>query len=132
MILGISAYYHDSAAALIGEQGQIIAAAQEERFTRIKHDSSFPCHSIEYCLKAGDISIEDLEHVVFYEKPYLKFDRLLETYISFAPSGLRSFVAAMPQWLKEKLHLPREIRRELGKSYQKPIAFLSHQTQFHK
>ena len=126
MILGISAYYHDSAAALIGEQGQIIAAAQEERFTRIKHDSSFPCHSIEYCLKAGDISIEDLEHVVFYEKPYLKFDRLLETYISFAPSGLRSFVAAMPQWLKEKLHLPREIRRELGKSYQKPIAFLSH------
>jgi len=124
-ILGISAYYHDSAACLL-QDGEVSAAVQEERFSRIKHDSSFPNQSIEYCLKAGDIAIEDLDHVVFYEKPYLKFDRLLETYLSFAPSGLRSFVAAMPQWLKEKLHLPREIRRELGKSYQKPIAFLSH------
>ena len=125
-ILGISAFYHDSAAALIGDDGIIIAAAQEERFSRIKHDSSFPNQSIEYCLNAGDISIEEIDHVVFYEKPFLKFDRLLETYLSFAPYGLRSFMAAMPQWLKEKLHLPREIRRELGKSYQKPIAFLTH------
>jgi len=125
-ILGISAFYHDSAAALIGDDGIIIAAAQEERFSRIKHDSSFPSQSIEYCLNAGDISIGELDHVVFYEKPFLKFDRLLETYLSFAPYGLRSFMAAMPQWLKEKLHLPREIRRELGKSYQKSIAFLTH------
>ena len=102
-LLGISCFYHDSAAAII-EDGNIIAAVQEERFSRIKHDSSFPNQSIEYCLNAGNISIEELDHVVFYEKPFLKFDRLLETYLSFAPYGLRSFMAAMPQWLKEKLH----------------------------
>ena len=110
MILGISSYYHDSAAAIVGKNG-IIAAAQEERFTRIKHDYNFPIHAINYCLKEADISVEELDQIVFYEKPLLKFDRLLETYIGFAPVGLQSFVKAMPQWLKQKLHLPREIKK---------------------
>lgn len=110
MILGISSYYHDSAAALVGENG-IIAAAQEERFTRIKHDHNFPLHAINYCLKEAGISVEELDQIVFYEKPLLKFDRLLETFIGFAPVGLQSFVKAIPQWLKQKLHLPREIKK---------------------
>lgn len=125
MILGISAYYHDSAAALVGENG-IIAAAQEERFTRIKHDSSFPIHSIKYCLEEANLKLEDLDQVVFYEKPFLKFDRLLETYIGFAPVGLHSFVKAMPQWLKQKLHLPREIRKQLPGKWDKSIVFTTH------
>ena len=111
-ILGISAFYHDSAAAIICDD-QIIAATQEERFTRVKHDESFPTNAIKYCLKEANCSLEQIDHVVFYEKPFLKFDRLLETYLSFAPSGLCSFVKAMPQWLKQKLHLPREIRKGL-------------------
>ena len=124
-ILGISAFYHDSAAAIICDD-QIIAAAQEERFTRIKHDESFPTNAIEYCLSEAYCSLEKIDHVVFYEKPFLKFDRLLETYLSFAPSGFGSFVKAMPQWLKQKLHLPREIRKGLPGKWSKNIAFTNH------
>ncbi len=125
MILGISAFYHDSAAALVSERG-IEAAAQEERFTRIKHDSSFPTNAVEYCLKEAQITIEDLNQIVFYEKPFLKFDRILETYLSYAPRGFRSFVQAMPQWLKQKLHSPREIKKQLPGKWDKPIIFVSH------
>jgi hypothetical protein len=106
-ILGVSAYYHDSAAALLCD-GVIVAAAQEERFSRKKHDSSFPARSIRYCLQAGNISVADLDGIVFYDKPLLKFERLLETYLSYAPAGFRSFVKAMPIWLKEKLFLTRD------------------------
>jgi carbamoyltransferase len=125
MILGISAYYHDSAAAIVSEGG-ILAAAQEERFTRIKHDSSFPRNAINYCLNESGISLEKIDQIVFYEKPFLKFDRLLETYLSYAPYGLRSFVQAVPQWLKQKLHLPREIKKQLPGKWDKPIVFTSH------
>jgi carbamoyltransferase len=111
-ILGISAFYHDSAAAVVVDN-EIIAAAQEERFTRIKHDESFPTNAVKYCLKEANCDLHEVDHVVFYEKPFLKFDRLLETYLSFAPSGFGSFVKAMPQWLKQKLHLPREIKKGL-------------------
>ncbi|HSU52625.1 MAG TPA: carbamoyltransferase N-terminal domain-containing protein, partial [Candidatus Dormibacteraeota bacterium] len=105
-ILGISAFYHDSAAALLVD-GEIVAAAQEERFTRIKHDFSFPKNAVAWCLKGRGLSPEQLDFVVFYDKPLLKFDRLLDTYLEFAPAGLRSFMMAMPLWLKTKLHLPR-------------------------
>ncbi|MBI5800775.1 MAG: carbamoyltransferase [Verrucomicrobia bacterium] len=124
-ILGISAYYHDSAAALVVD-GDIVAAAQEERFTRIKHDSEFPKHAVDYCLREAGLTPEQLDHVVFYDKPLLKFDRLLETYLAFAPAGLQSFMMAMPVWLKTKLHLPREIRNALGGRYRKRIAFTGH------
>ena len=112
-ILGISAYYHDSAAALIRD-GQLIAAAQEERFSRKKHDPSFPQHSIEYCLKEAGIGLGDVEHVVFYDKPLLKFERLLETYLAYAPRGFRSFMMAIPVWIKEKLFLKKTLRRSLS------------------
>src|SRR5436190_2944498 len=108
-ILGISAFYHDSAAALVVD-GEIVAAAQEERFSRRKHDERFPVHAIEYCLKAAGLEPSDLKYVGYYEKPLLKFDRLLETYLSYAPQGFASFRKAMPIWLKQKLYLPREIR----------------------
>ena len=124
-ILGLSAYYHDSAAALVVD-GEIVAAAQEERFTRIKHDHEFPRHAVEYCLREGVITPEQLDYVVFYDKPLLKFDRLIETYVSFAPAGLRSFMMAMPLWVKTKLHLPREIRKALGGRYKRRIAFTWH------
>lgn len=124
-ILGISAYYHDSAAALVVD-GKITAAAQEERFTRKKHDFTFPKHAVDYCLKEANIEAEQLDYVVFYDKPLLKFDRLLETYLAFAPSGLQSFMTAMPVWLKTKLHLPKEIRKALGGKYKKRIAFTRH------
>ena len=101
-ILGISAYYHDSAACLVVD-GEILAAAQEERFTRIKHDPAFPVNAIRYCLEAGGICPSDIDHVVFYEKPFLKFERLLETYLAFAPRGFRSFATSLPVWLKDKL-----------------------------
>ena len=101
-ILGISAFYHDSAACLISD-GEIIAAAQEERFTRKKHDASFPEHAIKYCLKAANINANQIDNVVFYEKPFIKFERLLETYLAFAPKGFLSFVKAMPIWIKDKL-----------------------------
>ena len=125
MILGISAFYHDSAAALVGKNG-IIAAAQEERFTRVKHDPSFPINAINYCLTEANVKVEDLDQIVFYEKPFLKFDRLLETYMGFAPIGLHSFVKAIPQWLKQKLHLPREIKKQLPGKWNKPILFTTH------
>jgi carbamoyltransferase len=101
-ILGISAFYHDSAAALVVD-GRIVAAAQEERFTRIKQDAGFPRHAIEYCVSAGGMTLADVDHVVFYEKPFLKFERLLETYVGFAPRGLTSFAMAVPVWIREKL-----------------------------
>ena len=110
-ILGISAYYHDSAAALLRD-GEIVAAAQEERFTRKKHDARFPSHAIEYCLAEAGCSLTDLDYVVFYDKPLVKFERLLETYLSYAPNGIRSFIAAMPVWLKEKLFLKAELKKQ--------------------
>jgi carbamoyltransferase len=124
-ILGISAYYHDAAAALVVD-GDIVAAAQEERFTRRKHDPSFPSRAIAYCLQEGGLGAKDLDHVVFYEKPFLKFERLLETYAAFAPRGFRSYVRAMPLWITEKLHLPREIRRQLGGGYTRRLSFVEH------
>ena len=113
VILGISAYYHDSAAAIIVD-GEIIAAAQEERFTRIKHDPSFPSHSIQFCLEEAGYKIDDLSAVAFYDKPFLKFERLLKTYYEFSPRGLRSFIKAIPIWVKEKLFLKREIKNGLS------------------
>jgi len=112
-ILGISAYYHDSAAALISD-GNITAAAQEERFTRKKHDASFPENAIEYCLNEAKIDLAEVEYVVFYDKPLIKFERILETYLSYAPRGFQSFLAAMPIWLKEKLFLKTTLKRELS------------------
>ena len=111
-ILGLSAFYHDSAAALVGD-GLILAAAQEERFTRKKHDSGFPSHAIDYCLSEAGISLDDIDYVVFYDKPFLKFERLLETYLAFAPRGFSSFRMAMPLWLREKLFLKDLLRKEL-------------------
>ena len=124
-ILGISAFYHDSAAALVID-GEIVAAAQEERFSRRKHDAEFPVAAIDYCLAEAGITAAELDHVGFYEKPLLKFDRLLETYLSFAPSGFRSFLKAMPQWVGQKLHLRREIRSGLGGQYSGRICFCQH------
>ena len=111
-ILGISAFYHDSAAALIVD-GKIVCAAQEERFTRIKHDFSFPLNSIKFCLDFSKITINDLDFVVFYEKPFLKFERLLETYIGFAPKGFESFKLSMPTWVKDKLFQKNIIKKEI-------------------
>ena len=112
-ILGISAYYHDSAAGLLRD-GEIVAAAQEERFSRRKHDSRFPRAAIEYCLSEGQLSLGEVDQVVFYDKPLVKFERLLETYLSYAPKGFQSFVAAMPVWLKEKLYLKNTLKKELA------------------
>jgi carbamoyltransferase len=111
-ILGISAFYHDSAAALVVD-GRPVAAAQEERFTRIKHDPSFPCQAIGYCLEQAGVQLSELDAVVFYEKPFLKFERLLETYVTIAPHGFRQFLKAMPLWLKEKLFQKRLLTEEL-------------------
>ena len=111
-ILGISAYYHDSAACLL-KNGEIIAAAQEERFTRKKHDSNFPTHAINYCLKEAQIVASEIDNVVFYEKPFVKFERLLETYLAFAPRGFLSFIKAMPLWVKYKLFQKSLIIKEL-------------------
>src|SRR4029434_10223901 len=108
-ILGISAFYHDSAACLVID-GEIVAAAQEERFTRIKHDHSFPVHAARYCLKDAHIDPSQLDYVAFYDKPLLKFDRLLETYLDYAPLGFSSFLKSMPMWMKEKLWMPDLIR----------------------
>ena len=112
-ILGISGYYHDSAACLVRD-GRIIAAAQEERFTRRKHDARFPKEAVRYCLREGKTEVDHLDYVVFYDKPLVKFERLLETYLSFAPKGLRSFAAAMPVWLREKLFLKDMLQKELA------------------
>jgi len=124
-ILGISAFYHDSAAALVVD-GEIVAAAQEERFTRVKHDHRFPQQAIEFCLQKAAITPEQLDFVVFYDKPFLKFERLLETYLAYAPAGFPSFLKAMPLWLKQKLHLPREIRRGLSGGYRRKVVFAEH------
>ena len=124
-ILGISAFYHDSAAALVRD-GEIIAAAQEERFTRKKHDNQFPVNAVEYCLQAGDLAAEQLDYVVFYEKPLLKFERLLETYIAYAPLGFRQFLMGMPLWLRHKLHLPREMDSALHNKYNGRYVFTEH------
>ena len=113
-ILGISAYYHDSAVALIND-GKIIAAVQEERFTRKKHDAGFPLKGIQYCLQEANINLTDLDSIVFYDKPLIKFERLLETYLAYAPKGFRSFLAAMPVWLKEKLFLKSTLKKEFSK-----------------
>jgi len=130
-MLGISAYYHDSAAALMRD-GDLVAAAQEERFTRKKHDPRFPGHAIRYCLEEAGIGLRDVDHIVFYDKPLVKFERLLETYLSYAPNGFRSFVAAMPVWLKEKLYLKSTLKTEFGEIGQckakdlPPLLFAGH------
>ena len=127
-ILGISAYYHDSAACLI-KDGRIVAAAQEERFTRIKHDSDFPLQATRYCLEEAGISIDKVAAVVFYEKPFIKFERLLKTYLSFAPAGLQSFFHAIPLWLKDKLFMKPEIARILSEQFNglpENVLFYSH------
>ncbi|MBI4512187.1 MAG: carbamoyltransferase [Deltaproteobacteria bacterium] len=124
-ILGISAFYHDSAAALLVD-GQIVAAAQEERFTRKKHDAGFPARAIEFCLGQAGLRPGQLDYVCFYDKPLLKFERLLETYLAHAPIGFNSFFRAMPLWLKKKLHLSREIRRGLASEYKRRIVFAEH------
>jgi carbamoyltransferase len=122
-ILGISCFYHDSAAALIRD-GHIVGAAQEERFTRKKHDFNFPTHAVNWCLREGKITAKDLDYVVFYDKPFIKFERILETALTFAPTGIRQFIQAMPLWLKQKLWIPELIRRELG--YEGKILFTGH------
>jgi carbamoyltransferase len=124
-ILGISAFYHDSAVALVVD-GDIVAAAQEERFTRKKHDPGFPQHALAYCLQEGRLGPANLDYVVFYDKPFTKFERLLETYLAYAPAGLRSFSQAMPLWLKSKLHLRRLIRQGLGGPSQARLVFTDH------
>ena len=124
-ILGISAFYHDSAAALVVD-GEIVAAAQEERFTRKKHDYAFPQHAIEYCLGEAGLTAEELDHVAFYDKPLTKFERLLETYVAYAPAGFRSFRKAMPLWLKQKLWLPRQMDAGLGGGYRGRYVFTEH------
>src|ERR687897_545194 len=129
-ILGLSAFYHDSAAALIAD-GELIAAAQEERFTRKKHDSGFPKHAVEYCLAEAGIALEEVDHVAFYDKPFLKFERLLETYLAFAPKGFTSFRMAVPVWLKEKLFQKRLLRDHLiecgaGKEVEAKLLFTEH------
>jgi carbamoyltransferase len=124
-ILGISAFYHDSAAALVLD-GRISAAAQEERFTRIKHDPAFPTQAIRYCLHQEGLSPADLDYVVFYDKPLTKFERLLETYLAYAPWGFRSFRLAMPLWLKDKLHMRRTLRQGLGGPSRARLVFTDH------
>jgi carbamoyltransferase len=124
-ILGVSAFYHDSAASLVVE-GDIVAAAQEERFTRKKHDAAFPSHAVQYCLDHAGLSASDLDYIVFYEKPLRKFERLLETYLAFAPSGFKSFAMAMPVWLKEKTRQPKIIREGVGAPSSVPIVFTDH------
>ncbi|MCZ6785160.1 MAG: carbamoyltransferase [Proteobacteria bacterium] len=124
-ILGISAYYHDSAACLV-QDGEIVAAAQEERFTRKKHDHEFPQNAVNYCLAEVGIRPEQLDLVAFYDKPLLKFDRLLETYIAYSPSGFKLFLMGLPLWLKQKLHTPRELDRGLGGAYKGRYVFLEH------
>jgi carbamoyltransferase len=124
-ILGISAFYHDSAACLVRD-GEVVAAAQEERFTRKKHDAAFPTRAIEFCLRQAGITAAQVDHVAFYDKPVLKFDRLLETYLAFAPTGFRSFRLALPIWLQQKLHITREIREGLKDAYRGRVVYLEH------
>lgn len=113
-ILGISAFYHDSAASII-QNGEVIAAAQEERFTRIKHDPAFPSNAVKFCLDYAGLTLDKIDAIVFYDKPLLKFERLLETYYGFSPKGLKSFLTSIPVWLKEKMFLKRMLHEELEK-----------------
>src|SRR3990170_8069901 len=122
-ILGISAFYHDSAACLVRDGG-IVAAAQEERLTRKKHDFSFPKNAIDYCLKDGAVQAADLDFVAFYDKPFIKFERILETYLAYAPIGIRSFIKAMPLWIKQKIWMKELIRKEL--KFEGKIIFPEH------
>jgi carbamoyltransferase len=124
-ILGISAFYHDSAAALV-QDGEIVAAAQEERFTRRKFDARFPANALAYCLREGGIAIDDLDCAIFYEKPLVKFERLLETYLAFVPEGFNAFRQAIPLWAKSKLHLTDEIRRNLSPEFRGRLCFAEH------
>jgi carbamoyltransferase len=124
-ILGISAFYHDSAAALIVD-GQIVAAAQEERFTRNKHDAGFPEQAIRYCLEEAGLEAADLDYVGFYDKPLVKFERLLETYLAFAPRGVKSWLTLLPNWLRKRLHLSRVIHKGLDRQYRRRIVFPEH------
>jgi carbamoyltransferase len=124
-ILGISAFYHDSAAALVVD-GDIVAAAQEERFTRKKHDPGFPAQAIDYCLKQAGLEGSQLDYVAFYDKPFTKFDRLLETYLAYAPAGFGSFRLAMPIWLKDKLHMRRTLRQQFPAACRTPLVFPDH------
>ena len=112
-LLGVSAFYHDSAAALI-EDGRIVAAAQEERFTRKRHDADFPAQAIRYCLEAAKVDLDQVDHVVFFEKPLIKFERLLETYLANAPRGFASFRMAIPVWIKEKLFQKSNLEKALA------------------
>ena len=125
VILGISALYHDSAACLIRD-GEIIAAAQEERFTRLKHDASFPKKAIRYCLEEAEVGASELTHVCFYEKPLLRFERLIETWVRFAPRGLRPFLAATGALVNEKLRIPHIIDEALDDLYEGPLLFAQH------
>ncbi len=122
-ILGISAFYHDSAAAII-KDGEILAAAQEERFTRIKHDQNFPIYAIKYCLKEAGITAQQLDYVAFYDKPFIKFERILETYLAYAPRGINSFIKAIPLWIKKKIWMKELIKKELN--YEGEILFPEH------
>ena len=122
-ILGISAYYHDSAACLVRD-GVIIAAAQEERFTRKKHDERYPRNAIEYCLREGGITTKELDYVAFYEKPFAKFDRILHSYLAYAPTGIHSFLKAIPVWIKEKIWMKAELQKELN--FEGKIIFPEH------
>ena len=122
-ILGISAFYHDSAACLV-QDGKIVAAAQEDRFSRIKHDHNFPEQAIKFCLKEGKVTVSDMNYVIFYDKPFLKFERMLETYLAYAPLGIRSFLMAIPLWIRKKLWIPDLIEKSLG--YKGEILFMEH------
>src|SRR5437763_1984807 len=122
-ILGISCYYHDAAAAIVKE-GKLIAAAQEERFTRKKHDPDFPTNAIRYCLHEANLTVNDLDYIAFYDKPLLKFDRILQTYFATWPMSLPSFLKAMPVWIKEKMWVPQEIMNQLD--YKGKVLFCEH------
>ena len=130
LVLGVSAFYHDSAAAII-KNGQVIAAAQEERFTRIKHDPSFPYNAIVFCLHVAEVSLSEVDYIAFYEKPFIKFERLLETYLAFAPRGFTSFSRAIPIWIREKLFQKSLLQKEFMKiddrfDYDAKILFSEH------
>ena len=122
-ILGISCFYHDSAACIV-KDGEIIAAVQEERFTRIKHDFNFPENAVKYCLHKANCSIADLSYVSFYEKPFIKFERILETYLSFPFMGIKSFMQSVPLWIREKIWIPDLLRQKLG--YKGTIIYPEH------
>ncbi len=122
-ILGISAFYHDSAACIVRD-GEIVAAVQEERFTRKKHDANFPANAVSYCLQQAGVTVAELSGVAFYDKPWLKFERLIQTYVSYAPVGIRSFLKAMPLWLHEKLWMGDLVKKHLG--FEGPLYFPEH------